>query len=219
MEEKGTGLYVQFGCGLCAPESWINFDASPTLRLQKNALTGGIFSKFSDVKFPKNVLYGDVVKGLPLKENSCKAIYSSHTLEHLPLLGFRKALRNVHANLKPGGTFRFVVPDLEVMARSYLKNLEGENPGEASVKFIKHTLLGSESRQTGLKGMLKGAYGNAEHLWMWDQYSLRKELEDAGFTAIKRVDFGDSGDAHFKDVEDPNRFLGAVAMECRKPGI
>lgn len=27
-------LYVQYGCGLCAPERWMNFGASPSLRVQ-----------------------------------------------------------------------------------------------------------------------------------------------------------------------------------------
>src|SRR5262245_22988509 len=27
-------LYVQYGCGLSAPDDWLNFDASPTLWLQ-----------------------------------------------------------------------------------------------------------------------------------------------------------------------------------------
>ncbi|MCI5142460.1 MAG: methyltransferase type 11, partial [Candidatus Electrothrix sp. ATG1] len=27
--------FIHYGCGLSAPESWLNFDASPTLRLQR----------------------------------------------------------------------------------------------------------------------------------------------------------------------------------------
>ena len=32
--------YVQYGCGLSAPHEWLNFDASPILRLQKLPLLG-----------------------------------------------------------------------------------------------------------------------------------------------------------------------------------
>ena len=28
-------IYVQYGCGINAPQSWINFDASPNLRLER----------------------------------------------------------------------------------------------------------------------------------------------------------------------------------------
>jgi len=29
------GEYIQFGCGLCAPTSWINFDAGPIFWIEK----------------------------------------------------------------------------------------------------------------------------------------------------------------------------------------
>jgi hypothetical protein len=33
---------------------------------------------------------------------------------------------------------------------------------------------------------------------------------------VRRADFGDAQDAHFAAVEDPDRFKGCLAMECRK---
>ena len=38
-------MYIHYGCGLDAPKEWINFDASPTLRLQKTPLLGLLFQK------------------------------------------------------------------------------------------------------------------------------------------------------------------------------
>ena len=49
-------IYLQYGCGLSAPSEWYNFDASPTLRLQKLPFVGSVFKK--KVDFPKNVRYG-----------------------------------------------------------------------------------------------------------------------------------------------------------------
>ena len=34
------GCYVQYGAAYSAPEGWLNFDASPTLRLQKLPVAG-----------------------------------------------------------------------------------------------------------------------------------------------------------------------------------
>ena len=107
-------LYVQYGCGLSAPKEWQNFDASPTLRLQRLPIFGALLKKQLNVVFPKEVRYGDIVKGLPLKENSCSGIYCSHVLEHLALKDFRTALINTYKILKPGGVFRCLVPDLEI---------------------------------------------------------------------------------------------------------
>jgi ubiquinone/menaquinone biosynthesis C-methylase UbiE len=55
--------------------------------------------------FPKEVKYGDIVKGLPVADNSFRCVYASHVLEHLALHDFRKALRNTFNILEPGGVF------------------------------------------------------------------------------------------------------------------
>jgi hypothetical protein len=38
--EDSTKLYVQYGAGNEAVQGWLNFDASPTLRIQKMPLIG-----------------------------------------------------------------------------------------------------------------------------------------------------------------------------------
>jgi SAM-dependent methyltransferase len=209
-------LYVQYGCGLCSPEKWINFDASPTLRLQRIPLIGSVIRSRSGVPFPHGVRYGDIVKGLPIAENSCNGVYCSHVLEHLSLNDFRKALKNTYAILKPGGIFRCVLPDLEIAAREYVKALD-EGNNLASIRFIERdTMLGQKQRPTGLKQQLAFHWGNARHLWMWDHASLSFELKEAGFSNIRKCKFADSSDAMFKDVEDEGRFWHAVAIECIK---
>ena len=100
-----TKIYVQYGCGLSAPKEWINFDVSPTLRIQKTPILGSILKSKLNVTFPSNVLYGDVIKGLPIDENSCDGLYCSHTLEHLSLQDFRQAIMNSFKILKKGGNF------------------------------------------------------------------------------------------------------------------
>jgi hypothetical protein len=34
--------FTQFGCGLCAPPTWLNFDASPAMRLQRLPAIGNL---------------------------------------------------------------------------------------------------------------------------------------------------------------------------------
>jgi len=57
-------MYVQYGCGFCAPKDWTNFDSSPTLRWERLPVIGKLYTKNSQ-RFPLGVLYGDIVKGLP----------------------------------------------------------------------------------------------------------------------------------------------------------
>ena len=206
-------LYVQYGCGLSAPVGWQNFDASPTLRLQKIPLIGKLVRK---VDFPSNVLYGDIVKGLPgIAPQSCDGVYCSHVLEHLSLEDFRKALKNTLQILKPGGFFRCVLPDMEGCINTYIKERAAGDPN-ASLKFINDTMLGLYTRPRGLKENIMALAGNSHHLWMWDKYSLEKELTDAGFSSTRLCKFNDSADQHFRQVEDESRFNGAVALEAVK---
>jgi SAM-dependent methyltransferase len=209
-------LYVQYGCGLSAPNGWINFDASPTLRIQKIPVFGAFINNKQYVRFPTKVHYGDIIKGLPIDEDSCTGVYCSHTLEHLALQDFRKALKNTYKILKVGGIFRCVVPDLEYSAREYIKSLDsGDNL--ASVKFMGNdTLLGIEKRPRGFEGFLRSFWGNSHHLWMWDSKSLSEELKNAGFTHIRACNFNDCYDEMFKYVEEIDRFEKAVATECVK---
>ncbi|WP_420151683.1 class I SAM-dependent methyltransferase [Spirosoma sp.] len=213
------GLYVQYGCGLSAPEEWINFDTSPTLRIQKIPILGTLLKKKLYCVFPNNVRVGDIISGLPIPPNSCQGVYSSHTLEHLSLNDFRKAIKNTYTMLLPGGWFRCVVPDLETYARQYIAELESGDD-KASHRFLsprgERTMLGVENRPRGTKGLLESMLGNSHHLWMWDYRSLATELQDAGFIHIRPCTFNDSTDPMFLQVEDPTRFQSAVAIECSK---
>jgi len=209
-------LYVQYGCGLSAPAEWTNFDASPTLRIQKTPLVGSLLKSRLNVTFPNNVKYGDIVAGLPIAAESCDGLYCSHVLEHLSLQDFRAALKNSYKILKKGGIFRCIVPDLEKLAKEYISSLE-QSDAQASIKFVGYnTILGTESRPKGFKGLINNFLGNANHLWMWDHLSLAEELKKAGFINIRKCKYNDSSDPMFKQVEDPVRFEGAVALECSK---
>ena len=59
------GCYVQYGAAYSAPEGWLNFDASPTLRLQKLPVAGKALARLSGnpEPFPDELRYGDVVRG------------------------------------------------------------------------------------------------------------------------------------------------------------
>ena len=205
--------YVQYGSGRSSPSAWRNFDASPTLRFERLPLIGLLYTK-NESRFPSNVEYGDIVKGLPVSTGSCKGVYCSHILEHLSLNEFRTALRNTKEILEPGGIFRLVLPDLEHSARSYIDNPSNE----AALEFMKETSLGHERRARGLKGLITAWLGNSQHLWMWDYKSIKPELEHSGFVGVRRASFGDSSDPFFGKVEEKVRWDDCLGVECRKPG-
>lgn len=207
-----SGFFIHVGCGLTAPEGWRNFDASPTLRLQRMPFVGRFFRRGVFPDFPENVELGDVVRGLPVPDESCRAVYSSHVLEHLAFTDLRVALAEIRRCLEPGGFFRLVVPDLETEARRYLAS----NSETAAVDFMMRTGLGVEVRPRRATAFLRDQFGNSRHLWMWDYRAIRLELERAGFSRIRRAVAGDSEEHRFTEVEDEGRWRDALGVECVK---
>lgn len=206
--------YVQYGCAFSAPAGWVNFDSSPTVRFERLPVIGRLYTKNS-TRFPPTVRYGDVVAGLPVEAGSCRGVYASHVLEHLCLDDCRTALRETLRILAEGGIFRLVVPDLQICAERYLSAVGAGDAG-AAIRFLDDTGLGVRSRPRTPHGLASRLFGNSAHQWMWDETSLRAELEGAGFTAIRRAHLGDSDDPMFGVAEDPVRFVDACAMEARR---
>ncbi|MEQ8538037.1 MAG: methyltransferase domain-containing protein [Coleofasciculus sp. D1-CHI-01] len=204
--------FTQFGCGLCAPERWLNFDMSPLMRLQKIPVIGKLVPSGLFGRYPKNVHYGDIVKGLPVADESVEFLYCSHVLEHMSLEEVRCALANCYKHLQPGGIFRLVVPDLEIMAKAYISS---NNP-EAAHEFMRITWLGKEYRKKDMFSFLKECLTGNIHLWMFDYNSLCLELKSAGFKNIRRARFGDSNIDVFCDVEDPKRWTLELGIQCYK---
>lgn len=209
-----TGVYVQFGAGFSGPDGWLNYDASPTLLIERFPLLGSLVNKNRAGRFPKSVLYGDIVKGLPVADGAAAGVYASHVLEHLSRADFTTALRRTYDMLQPGGRLRLIVPDLEWRARAYVAALES-GQRQANDILMRSAHLGAEKRS------LVAALGNSLHLWMWDEPSMTDALLHAGFGSVRRCKRGDSGDPMFDLVEDETRFVvggkDELAMEARRP--
>lgn len=206
------GVFAQYGCGMSAPPSWVNFDSSPALYFERIPVVGRLYTK-NETRFPKNIQYGDIVKGLPLTGGNCAGIYASHVLEHLALDDFRVALHNTFNLLMPSGIFRLIVPDLEIAVKRYMAS----ESADAAEILLRETSLGRIARPKGLAGHCKALLGHANHLWMWDFKGLAHELAAVGFSDIRRCQPGDSEEGMFEAVENPERFVDSVAIQCRRP--
>jgi hypothetical protein len=215
-------IYLNVGCGFDAPEGWTNIDSSPSARLEKLPVVGRFMGALTrnPQRFPANVSYGDMVGGRLFPDATVEAIYASHVLEHLSLEDMRKALSSLCRMLRAGGKIRLIVPDLAERARRYVESSSANDPSAAE-EFLRSCYLGRESRPKGAVGRVRDIFGASHHLWMWDDPSMRRELERAGFVDLRRASFGDSTDPMFKAVENPDRFIDngivEIAFEARKP--
>lgn len=85
----------------------------------------------ADLHGRPGVVQHDLRGALPFANGSFEAVYHSHVLEHLPHAEAPGFLRECARVLRPGGIIRVAVPDLETIARLYLRCLEAAVSGDA----------------------------------------------------------------------------------------
>jgi predicted SAM-dependent methyltransferase len=220
-------VYVQFGSGTEAVPGWVSFDASPTLVIQRFPILGQLFRSKLNCLFDDQIQYGDIVKGLPISNESVDGLFCSHVLEHLTYSDFNIALANSFRYLKWGGVFRIIVPDLEWCIKSYIRSKQSSDPMQvvrASIDFMNEngTNLGLKESRLTLRRRLMDAFRGSGHRWMWDYDSLSSALADYGFVDIRRFAQGHSEDEMFLRPERDHQFGNkqnpyGLAVECRKP--
>ena len=104
---------VNIGCGSVFHPDWVNLDVLPQT---------------------KEVQSYDIRDTLPFLSQEIDVCYSSHVLEHLSREQAKSFLTDCDRVLKPGGIIRIVVPDLEMIARTYLQCLEEVASGKLSAE-------------------------------------------------------------------------------------
>lgn len=97
------GSLLNIGCGTRFHPDWVNLDLRPV---------------------HSSIERWDASRPLPFADNHISAVYHSHILEHLRKEDALPFVRECHRVLKPGGTLRVAIPDLEAIARIYLESLE-----------------------------------------------------------------------------------------------
>ncbi|MBL9118707.1 MAG: methyltransferase domain-containing protein [Phycisphaerae bacterium] len=103
-------VLLNLGCGRRRHPAWTNADLVPAT---------------------PEVLRVDLREPLPFGNGEFDGVYASHVLEHLSPARGRRLVAEIRRILKPGGTVRLVVPDLEALCRRYLLELERAARGEA----------------------------------------------------------------------------------------
>ena len=94
--------YLNLGCGATysTDEKWVNID----------------FNSYS-----KYVIGHNLLKGIPYEDDSFDLVYHSHILEHFNKEDGLLFLKECYRVLKPGGTIRIVVPNLEEIVKEYIR--------------------------------------------------------------------------------------------------
>ena len=152
-------MYLNFGAGNPVKE-WVNLDRSPLFRIPKPVyfLADKLhLTKRSQHFLTNNYQYHLHRKNnkLPFENNSFKAVYTSHTLEHLTADEVHNFIKESHRVLIKGGVVRVVVPDMEKIYNSASK--------DASVCWFaldkKLLTIPHELRNNKIRAFLEAAWG------------------------------------------------------------
>jgi SAM-dependent methyltransferase len=223
---------LNLGCGTKVSSHCVNIDWSIYLRVAKNPVCYPIARR---VLTPKRVaalerirantmVAHDLTRGIPYPDDSVDGVYHSHILEHIDrnlldpardaALNFIKECRRV---LKPGGTLRIVVPDLEYSVRRYFQHLElapthpeefvrhDDFIGDMIEQSVRKMAYGTSTQRPLQKGIENLLLGDARkrgetHQWAYDRMNLPVLLENAGFTLVRLVDYRTSAIPNWQEI-------------------
>lgn len=174
---------LNWGCGTAREPGWINSD-------QKDG--AGI-----DISC-------DIRNGLPLDSDSIDYIVSIHALPEVPYPELVPTLQELRRVLKPGGTLRLGLPDLDKGIQAYLRNdrdyflIPDEEVRSIGAKFIVQLLW----------------YGWSRTLFTYD--FIEELLDKAGFSQVSRCAYKQTHSPHPGIVELDNRKQESLFVEAVK---
>jgi len=170
-------LRLHLGCGVDLKPGWINvdLDGKPLRRTLRRAPQDAQFVPW------------DLRRGtIPLPDNCCEIIYSSHFFEHLDYGRGVRLMRECHRLLRPGGIFRAALPNLAAMFRAYL---------DGDVRYFDALPLADlrPDVEPGTESLIDlvnyGVYQYGEHVCLYDEEKLCRILERIGFIRVRASGF------------------------------
>jgi len=130
----------------------------------------------------------DLRKPLPVSRGSVRLIYSEHFIEHLKREEGLRLLKDCRDLLSPGGVIRIATPDLKSLLETYLA---GEFSGVPDAGWSPRSPCEMVNDAMRLWG----------HQFVYDEPELRCVMEEAGFSNVRRVQWGRSDIPELRNLE------------------
>lgn len=191
---------LNLGCGNRFHSEWINIDYIAT--------------------DTSSVVVHDLSKSIPFSHSFADVVYHSHLLEHLTRSDAVDFLEECYRVLRPKGTIRIAVPDLESIVRSYIVSLEQAVAGSQSAADNYSWLL------LELFDQATRDYSGGDMLAYLQQNSIPNAefvLERIGIEAKKIIAVNDSKDYFIQKtvISQTKQFLSNIGRfinnsHCRK---
>lgn len=222
---------LNIGSGPTGLSNWINLDWGLLPFLSKLPwaikflVMIGLLPAGYRVKWPTQLRLVDCRKKLPFSNDSVDFIFTSHFIEHLNRYDLISLISECWRVLRPGGTIRISVPDLELLASKYLAG------DKTYFMNLEERTVSNDKLQNTADLFLEQFYGYDSwsrpnfftkiqrlfirgHLWMYDYESLSDILRSAGFLEISRCE---AGSGRTPDIEELDLHKeSSLFVEARK---
>ena len=180
---RKKNLKLNLGSGRDVRPGWVNIDMG--------------LAPWSAVNGASNadavVIKHDLRRGLPLPDESCESIYSSHFFEHLEYADGIRLLRDCHRVLVSDGTLRLALPNFK---RSMSAYLEGDVEYFSLVDLFEACPDVEAGTESIVDYLNYGVYQNGEHKCIYDEEKLRLVLSQIGFKFVES--------SYYKEDIDPS---------------
>ncbi|MBA3741950.1 methyltransferase domain-containing protein [Sporichthya sp.] len=194
---QGTAAAVEppllnLGSGPAVVIGWVNIDRSPNALLDRWGATklilrrAGLLSEAHMTSWPREIVRADI-RNLAYADSSVRAIYSSHTLEHLYYREAEQVLRESYRVLQPGGVLRLALPDAEAIAREFTTGCSDGDP-TATLEFNRRLNAHPLERPSALTS-LRNLAGGHTHRWQPSPTLLEHMLVCIGFAEVHHRTF------------------------------
>jgi len=210
-----TNLRLNLGCGLQAPDGWVNIDRSVNLMLDRTPLVkkalraARVLQPAHMVDWPRNIKMVNVLKPFPYQQGQVEAIYSSHMLERLYYDQALGVLRECHRVMQPGGVIRLALPDGREWARLLIDSAPDD--AEAGFKFSDNLHM-QPFHAPSRRERLVSKFASGPHRWQPTVALVTRMLQDGGFTDVRECSFLDGKLPDLASVEHREKGLFVEAL-------
>ncbi len=192
---------LQIGAGSNLLEGWLNTTLYP---------------------FDKGTVFMDATIRFPIPDNSFEYVFSEHVIEHVAHEKGAVILSESFRILKSGGRIRIATPDLAQIIKLYT-----QPEGEAQQTYIKW-IMDTFRPHVGAYNpahVINQSFHGWEHVFIYDQATLKQAFEDAGFVDVTLCKPNESNDDTLKGIEQHGQYVASqesmlyetMVFEGRKP--
>jgi predicted SAM-dependent methyltransferase len=148
----------------------------------------------------------DLRRPLPFDDGAFDGVFCEHVLEHFSQADGERLAREVRRILRPGGVFRVIVPDAELVLKRYF-----EAPGELVADR-------GEGQGTAMEAVNSYFRQRYEHQFMYDWPTLARTLRRAGFRIVVRCCYSPAAPARTPwRIDDAKYASESLYVEARTP--